>query len=109
MRISARQQKKIADNVSAYFVYKKQTASLKHKVLFGLDYAQLVRPIGGARIWTSGSKAYLKKDGTVAKYNPDNRDDFILNEDGNPTPNIPHFNLESPNYTLAYPSDLYFI
>ncbi len=105
MRISARQQKRIADNVSNYFVYKTKTGALSHKILLGFDYAQKVRPAGGARIWTSGSSAYLKKDGTVAKYDPAKIDEFILNADGNPKPNIPHFNLEKPNYRLAYPND----
>ena len=104
MRISARQQKKVADNISNYFVFNTETGKIKHKVLLGFDYAQQVRPIGGARIWT-GSNDYLKLDGTVGGFNPDNIADFQLDGDGNPIPNIPHFNLENPNYALAYPND----
>jgi len=105
MRISARQQKKIAENVNNYFVYKIKSENVEHKILLGLDYMQRVTPIGGASIWTSGSSAYLKKDGTVAKYTPADINDFILNANGNPVPNIPHFDLENPNYKLAYAND----
>jgi len=105
MRISARQQKKIAENVNNYFVYNVKTANVSHKLLLGLDYMQRVTPVGGARIWTSGGKAYLKKDGTVGKYDPANIGEFNVDSNGNPIPNIPHFDLENPSYKLAYPND----
>lgn len=104
MRISARQRKVIADNVSNYFVFNTQTGSVKHKILLGFDYAQETRPIGGAAIWT-GSSEYLKLDGTVGRFKPSDIAKFQLDGDGNPIPNIPHFNLVKPNYTLAYPND----
>jgi iron complex outermembrane receptor protein len=104
MRISARQQKRVTDNISNYFVFKTKTGSIKHKILLGFDYAQQVRPIGGARIWT-GSNDYLKNDGTVGAFKPEDIADFKLDGDGNPIPNIPHFDLENPNYILAYPND----
>jgi iron complex outermembrane receptor protein len=105
MRISARIQKKITDNVSNYFVFRLgENSIVKQKILLGLDYAQQVKPIGGANIWT-GSNDYLKLDGTVGSFKPENIADFKVDADGNPIPNIPHFNLVNPSYTLAYPSD----
>ena len=104
MRISARQQKRVTDNISNYFVFNTKTGQIKHKILLGFDFAQQIRPIGGARIWT-GSTDYLKLDGTVSSFNPDTIVDFQLDGDGNPVPNIPHFDLVNPTYTLAYPSD----
>jgi len=104
MRISARQQKRVTDNISNYFVFKTKTGALKHKIVLGFDYAQQVRPIGGARIFT-GSGEYLKLDGSLGSFNPANIADFQLDGDGNPVPNIPHFDLANPNYTLGYPSD----
>lgn len=104
MRISARQQKKIADNVNNYLVFNTQTGPIDHKILVGFDYVAQTRPIGGAAIWT-GSNDYLKKNGTVGKYKPSLKDQFQLDKNGNPIPNIPHFNLKNPNYTLAYPND----
>lgn len=104
MRISARQQKKVTDNISNYFVFNTETGNLKHKLLLGFDYAQSVRPIGGSQIWT-GSTDYLKTDGTVGSFDPANISEFQVDGDGNPVPNIPHFDLVNPSYTLAYPSD----
>jgi iron complex outermembrane receptor protein len=104
MRISARQQKKVTDNISNYFVFNVATGQLKHKLLSGFDYAQEARPVGGARIWT-GSTDYLKLDGTTGSFDPTNITNFQLDGNGNPIPNIPHFDLVNPNYTLAYPND----
>lgn len=104
MRISARQRKVVADNTSNYFVFRTNTGSISHKILLGFDYAQETRPIGGGSIWT-GSNAYLKLDGTVGKFKPEDIADFQLNGDGNPVPNIPHFDLVNPKYILSYPSD----
>jgi len=77
MRISAREQQQTTDNVSAYFVWNTQTGPIEHKLLFGYDYIQSKRPVGGAGIF----------------------------ENGIPKPNIPHFNLENPTYLIGYPSD----
>lgn len=104
LRISARQQKNITDNVSNYVIFRAKTGNLSHKLLLGFDFAQQTRPIGGAQIWT-GSRDYLKNDGTVGSFNPINIADFQLDGNGNPIPNISHFDLENPNYTLAYPND----
>jgi len=105
MRISARIQKRVTDNISNYFVFRLgENSTVKQKILLGFDYAQQVKPIGGASIWT-GSNDYLKLDGTVGSFKPADIADFQLDADGNPIPNIPHFDLENPTYTLAYPSD----
>ncbi len=104
MRISARQQKRVVDNIVNYFVIRAETGKLSHQLLVGFDYAQQARPIGGASIWT-GSNEYLKLDGSVGKFKSENVADFQLDADGNPVPNIPHFDLVNPTYTLAYPSD----
>ncbi|HBK71163.1 MAG TPA: TonB-dependent siderophore receptor, partial [Flavobacteriaceae bacterium] len=105
MRISARQREQTTDNLSNYFIFKLgKNTSVKHKLLVGFDYAQQVTPTGGSSIWT-GSNDYLKLDGTVGKFKPADIADFKLDGDGNPIPNIPHFDLVNPVYRLAYPSD----
>jgi len=104
MRISAREQKQVTDNVTSYFVWNTQTGPLKHKILVGYDFIQNVRPVGSAGIFTSSSAIYRTVDGNLAAYDPANAGNFIF-ENGIPKPNIPHFDLENPNYTIGYPSD----
>ncbi|MEM7509339.1 MAG: TonB-dependent receptor [Bacteroidota bacterium] len=104
MRISAREQKQVTDNVTAYFVWNTNTGAINHKVLFGYDFVQNIRPIGGAGIFTSSGAIYRTVDGGLATYDPSTPERYIF-ENGNPKPNIPHFNLEDPSYLLGYPSD----
>ncbi|MEM6376937.1 MAG: TonB-dependent receptor [Bacteroidota bacterium] len=104
MRISAREQKQISDNVTSYFIWDIETGPFKHKILAGYDYVQSVRPVGGGSIFTSSSAIYRTTDDGLANYDPDTPERFIF-ENGAPKPNIPHFNLADPSYTLGYPSD----
>ncbi len=104
MRISAREQQQITDNLSTYFVWSTNTGSVQHKVLFGYDYIQSKRPIGGASIFTSSGAIYRTVGGGLSTYDPSTPENFIF-ENGIPKPNIPHFNLEDPSYQLGYPSD----
>lgn len=105
MRISAREQQFITDNVSNYFLYEGVTGQVEHKLLVGFDYLQQVRPVGGGGIFTSSGAIYRTVDGGLANYDPATPELFELDSDGNPIPNIPHFNLEDPNYLLGFPSD----
>jgi iron complex outermembrane receptor protein len=105
MRISAREQKRVTDNVSAFFNYEVNTGEIEHKILLGYDYYQINRPVGGGSIFTSSRNIYRTVDGGLARYDSNNRANFLFGNEGNPLPNIPHFNLEDPTYLLGYPSD----
>ncbi|KPM31641.1 TonB-dependent siderophore receptor [Croceitalea dokdonensis DOKDO 023] len=105
MRISAREQERINDNVSTYFLYEGKTGQLTHKLLAGYDYIQSVRPVGGGGIFTSSGAIYRTVDGGLANYDPEEANRFLLDDNGNPVPNIPHFNLQDPTYLLGFPSD----
>lgn len=105
MRISAREQNQVTDNLSSFFVYETNTGEINHRVLAGYDYIQSETPRGSAGIFTSSSAIYRTKDGGLAQYDPNNKDNYFFDANGNPEPNIPHFNLENPNYLLGYPSD----
>jgi len=105
MRISAREQQRINDNVSAYFVWNTKTGDIDHKLLAGYDFIQSVTPVGSAGIFTSSAAIYRTVDGGLANYDPSQPERFQFNDNGNPKPNIPHFNLENPSYQLGYPSD----
>ncbi len=105
MRISAREQKRVNDNISSYFIYNTSTGDIKHKLLLGYDYIQSAIPTGGGGIFTSSGAIYRTQDGGLDTYNPETPERFFFDENGNPVPNIPHFNLEDPEYLLGYPSD----
>lgn len=105
MRISAREGEQTSDNVTTYFVLDADTGPIEHKILLGYDFVQLVRPVGNGSIFTSSSAIYRTRNGGLAQYDPENPQNYFFDENGNPVPNIPHFNLEDPNYVLGYPSD----
>lgn len=105
MRISAREREETTDNVSTYFVWNTNTGDIEHKLLVGFDFIQSVQPVGSASIFTSSSAIYRTQDGGLAQYDPQNPQNYFFDQNGNPVPNIPHFNLENPQYLLGYPSD----
>lgn len=105
MRIGARERKQITDNVSTYFVWNTTTGDIEHKLLAGFDFIQSVTPVGSANLFTASSAIYRTRDGGLAEYDPQNPGNYFFDENGNPVPNIPHFNLEDPTYLLGFPSD----
>lgn len=104
MQVINRQRQQIADNLSTYFVYEANTGALEHKILFGFDYNEQKQPIGGA---VSTARGYLLNDGTASTRAAD-FPNFQRDEDGNPVPNVPHFDLENPSYNIARVSDYVF-
>lgn len=101
LRFGKRQVKTVADNLSSYFVYKIKTGSLNHKIVTGFDYNQQKQPIGNAQ---SRARGYLLEGGGASN-NLNELDNFLRDENGNPIPNVPHFNLEDPTYIIANTSD----
>ncbi|MEQ8551846.1 MAG: TonB-dependent receptor [Cyclobacteriaceae bacterium] len=105
MQVINRMRKQISDNLTSYFVYSTKTGPLSHKLVAGFDYIQQQQPVGGGQ---SIARGYRLKDGSVANsYNPANADNYLFNN-GIPIPNIPHFNLESPEYNVTYPHEYLF-
>ncbi|SRX53875.1 TonB-dependent receptor [Aequorivita sp. CIP111184] len=101
LNFSQRQKKTTADNITSYFVYKNNTKNLDHKIVVGFDYNQEKQPIGKAQ---SRAQGYLLQGGgTSSKLSE--LDNFLRDEDGNPIPNVPHFDLENPTYRIARTSD----
>ncbi|WP_245776996.1 TonB-dependent receptor [Sinomicrobium oceani] len=93
MQVFQRKRKRFIDNLSAFFNYKAQTGLLKHNLIAGYDYAQQEIPRGGSQLQANG---YLTKDGGAKAYNADNSQNFFLDSDGNPIPNVAHFDLSNP-------------
>lgn len=104
MQVITRQGQTIADNLSTYFVYKPKSGALEHKIVFGFDYLAQKRPVGNAQSFARG---YLLNDRSTTT-NVSDLSDFQFDANGNPIPNVPHFNLEDPTYNVARMSDYVF-
>lgn len=105
IRIGTRKRERINDNVSTYFVWETNTGSVEHKIVAGYDFIQSVQPEGSAAAGSSSGAIYRTRDGGLAQYDPENPQNYYFNENGNPVPNVPHFNLEDPEYNLGFLSD----
>ncbi|WP_224484331.1 TonB-dependent receptor [Robertkochia aurantiaca] len=104
MQVINRQRELLADNLSTYFVYKANTGGLEHKVVAGVDYIEQRQPAGGGQ---ARARGYRTVDGGVTT-NTSNPDILLKDENGIPVPNVPHFNLQNPQYTVAQLSDYEF-
>lgn len=97
MQTIRRQGKNYSDNITAYFVTDLKTGPLTHKIVTGYDYIQNESPIGNSNYNATG---YRRLDGTVSNYNKNNAALFLM-KDGNPVPNVPHFDLVNPDYSIS--------
>ena len=96
MQVFMRKRKRYIDNLSSFFTYKTKTGKLDHNLIFGYDYAQEKVPAGGSQLTATG---YRNAANTAAinTYNPKNSSAYLLDSDGNPVPNVPHFDLTNPS------------
>ncbi|MBX2843831.1 MAG: TonB-dependent receptor [Flammeovirgaceae bacterium] len=95
MRVSIRKRNWNNDNFNNYFNFNLQTGKLEHKLLVGYDYFQQVLGAGGSQLQARG---YLTADrtATINSFNPENAAAYALDHNGNPIPNVPHFDLTDP-------------
>ncbi|MBB6237449.1 iron complex outermembrane receptor protein [Pedobacter sp. AK013] len=109
MRAVQRQQKWQTDNLSTYFSINANTFSLSHKLVIGYDRINTQKLRGGGE---NSAQGYRLKDGTVAaKYDPTKKDLYlfkVVNGINAPVPNVEHFNLSAPTYTIKNLSDYVF-
>ncbi len=94
-----RKRKNYNDNITLYFVSDFNTGSLAHKLLVGYDYIQNVSPVGGSN-YNAGGYRNATNTGIINTYNPANRDNYLI-RDNIPVPNVPHFDLTNPNYSIS--------
>ena len=104
MQVISRQQQVIADNISSYFVYN-SLGNINHKILLGFDYNEQRQPVGNAQSFARG---YLLQGGGSST-NPVDFPNFLKDANGNPVPNVPHFDLENPTYNVSRLSDYIFV
>lgn len=86
-------------NAMSYFNLKLQTGPVQHTVLVGYDFAQQAAPAGSWQISLAG--AYRTSDNTKAlnSYKASQSGKYLMDANGNPVPNMPHFDLANPDYT----------
>jgi iron complex outermembrane receptor protein len=99
MQTIRRKRKNYNDNMTLYFVTDFNTSFLKHKLLVGYDYIQNVAPVGGSNYNARGYRN-AANNGVINTYNPANRDNYLI-RDNRPVPNVPHFDLVNPNYSIS--------
>jgi iron complex outermembrane receptor protein len=109
MQMVQRQQFWNMDNINSYFRFDFLTGSVKHLILVGYDLHSWQKLKGGGQ---NAARGFYLKDGTVTNsFNPANADNYqtiIVRGTTLPRPNVPHFDLENPVYTIRNISDYQF-
>lgn len=105
MQTIRRQAKNYNDNINLYGVADLKTGKLEHKVLIGYDYNQNITPVGSSNY---NAKGYLNaaRNGTISTYNKANKALYYI-ENNRPVPNVPHFDLTNPDYSISEISEYF--
>jgi iron complex outermembrane receptor protein len=106
MQFVQRKQHWNIDNVNSYFNFVFATGGLQHQLLLGYDLQSWEKLKGGGQ---NTARGFLLKDGTVASSfvlgNAANYQTINYNGNTLPKPNVNHFDLENPAYTLRNLND----
>lgn len=94
------------DNVNSYFNFDFNTGAANHKLLIGYDLNSWHKLKGGGQ---NSARGFLLKDGSVAgtyvKANLANYQTITIDGQILPRPNVSHFNLNNPSYTIRNIND----
>ena len=99
MRLQRGTQRTTNFNTMSYLNLDLQTGPVKHTVLVGYDFAQQTTPAGTWQTSLAGNYRNAANTRALGTYKPNNADQYLLDGNGNPVPNMPHFDLTNPNYT----------
>jgi iron complex outermembrane recepter protein len=106
MQFVQRKQHWNTDNVTGYFNFRFATGAIKHQLLAGYDLQHWEKQKGGGQ---NSARGFLLKDGTVASSfvlaNAANYQTVLYKGAALPKPNVNHFDLENPSYTIRNVSD----
>ena len=109
MIVVQRQQKFTTDNLSPYLAIIANTFGFSHQLVIGYDRISTQKLRGGG---INTAQGYRLKDGTVTnRYDASKKDLYqfkVINGVNAPVPNVEHFNLSNPSYTLKNLSDYTF-
>lgn len=102
MRFVQRKQYWNIDNLNSYFNFDFKTGKISHKLLVGYDLHYWKKLKGGAQ---NSARGFLLNDGSaVNAFVLENAEDYQTITVGDrilPKPNVDHFNLANPNYTIS--------
>jgi iron complex outermembrane receptor protein len=96
MQVLMRKRKRYIENLSAFIKYEAKSGVLDHNLILGYDYAQEQVPAGGSQLQATGYRN-AANTGSIVTYNPANNADYLLDAEGNPVPNVAHFDLTDPS------------
>lgn len=99
MQTIRRKRKNYNDNITLYLVSDFNSGPLKHKLLLGYDYIQNVSPVGGSN-YNAGGYRNAANNGAINIYRPGARQNYLI-ANNRPVPNVPHFDLTNPNYSIS--------
>lgn len=99
MRLQRGTQKNTNFNMMSYFNLSLHTGPVQHTVLAGYDFAQQTTPAGTWQTALAGAYRNAANTKALNSYNPATPEVYLLDKNGNPVPNMPHFDLINPNYT----------
>lgn len=106
MQFVQRQQNWNTDNLNMYFNFRFPTGASRHELLAGYDLSSWRKMKGGGQ---NSARGFLLKDGTVAgsfvPANAANYQTVTYNGAVLPKPNVSHFDLNNPSYTIRNISD----
>jgi iron complex outermembrane receptor protein len=109
MQLVQRQQNWNIDNINSYLKFDFSTGAVRHSLLAGYDLHSWQKLKGGGQ---NAARGFYLKDGTVTNsFNPANADNYqtiVVRGSTLPRPNVPHFDLENPVYTIRNISDYQF-
>jgi iron complex outermembrane recepter protein len=101
MQLVQRKQNWNIDNINSYFNFDFATGNLHHQLLIGYDLHSWEKLKGGGQ---NSARGFLLKDGTVTNSfvvaNASNYQTITYNGLTLPKPNVNHFDLINPTYTI---------
>lgn len=106
MQFVQRKQNWNIDNLFSYFNFNFSTGKIKHQLLVGYDVSSWQKLKGGGQ---NAARGFLLNNGTVAaSFVPANAANYqttTVNGRTLPKPNVNHFDLNNPSYTIRNLSD----
>lgn len=106
MRTIRRDANNHTDNFSVYGTYALETGKLSQKILLGYDYMQNLTPKSGNSAFNAAGYRNAANTGAISRYNAADKDRYLI-VNNMPVPNVPHFDLANPDYSMSEISEYF--